>query len=104
WILTWTDHHMGVWLESRLNNTTLHYGLRDGGYALYYGALVAASHPNSAIRAEYEQRVLTVARDYYGRLQYANGGWYWGDSTADDRIQKPDGSYWLHAQPFMVGI
>jgi hypothetical protein len=104
WILSWTDRHLKNWLETHIAKETLHYGLRDGGYALYYGALIAATHPDPAVREQYKQRVLTVSRDYYARLQYDNGGWYWSDSAAEIRIAKPDGSYYLHSQPFMVGL
>ena len=96
WILPWVNHHMHVWLEARLDYETLHYGLRDGGYALYYGSLVAAVHPDAAVRSEYKARVLTVARDYYARLQYSDGSWRWGDSQA-----TITGKF---MQPFMVGL
>lgn len=104
WITEWTDHHMKIWLENHVSDPTLHYGLRDGGYALYYGALLAAAHPDPEVRAEYLGRILTVARDYYARLQYDNGGWYWSDSYAEVRIPKGDDEFYLHCQPFMVGL
>jgi hypothetical protein len=97
-------HHINSWVLSRMDKETLHYGLRDGGYALLYTAQLAAVHPDPTVRAELQELALRAARDYYVPRQYPDGGWYWGDSQAAIRIMKPDSTYWRHSQPFMVGL
>ncbi len=80
------------WLDRYVHGPALGYGVRDGGYMLLYRAQVAATHPDSAIRAEFREAALVAARDYYARLQRPDGGWYWEDGA------EP----W--EQPFMVGL
>jgi hypothetical protein len=105
WLPLWARSHWSNWLGRRLANSTLHYGLRDGGYALLHVAQLAMVHPDSAVRAEMRDMALRAGRDYFARLQYPDGGWYWGDSGAGVRIMKPDSSgYYRHSQPFMVGL
>jgi hypothetical protein len=103
-LAAYARHHVNSWIVTRLGKWPLHYGLRDGGYALLYAAQLAAVHPDPTVRAELRDLALVAARDYYAPRQYPDGGWYWGDSSAGVRIAKPDGTYWLHSQPFMVGL
>lgn len=86
------ERHYSVWLGKRLAYPELYFGVRDGGYALLYAARLAQVHPDTAVRAAYRAKALTAARDYYARLQSADGGWYWKDG----------GDPW--EQPFMVGL
>jgi uncharacterized protein YjdB len=85
------------WLGLRLSYTQLHFGVRDGGYALLYAAQLAQVHPDAAVRADFRQKALAAARDYYARLQYKDGGWYWEDDSS-----SAPGGVW--EQPFMVGL
>jgi hypothetical protein len=106
WLAMYTRGKWATWIGRYTGPTTtaLRYGVRDGGYALLFTAQLALTHPDSAVRAEMKDLALRGARDYYARLQFPDGGWYWSDSDAGVRIQKPDGTYWKHSQPFMVGL
>jgi hypothetical protein len=84
-----------IWLGSRLNYPQLHYGVRDGGFALLHVAQLAKVHPDAAVRAEMQGYALAAARDYYARLQKPDGGWYW---------DIEDGKGHVTAQPMMVGM
>jgi hypothetical protein len=97
WITRWVRTHYDIWLGLRLNNTVLHYGVRDGGFALAYTAQLAVVHPDPAVRTEMRDKALRAARDYFARLQYADGSWRWTEDPAD-RTTTP------HEQPFMVGM
>jgi hypothetical protein len=77
---------------ARVSNASLHYGVRDGGYMLQYAAWLARVHPEASVRAEFQQKALQGARDYYARLQRNDGAWYWEDEGQ------------IFEQPFMVGL
>lgn len=96
WITTWTRHHYGVWVGSRLDKGTLHYGVRDGSYALMYAAMLAKVHPDAAVRSEFATKAQEGAVEYYAALQHSDGGWYWDDPDVDGVT--------LWSQPFMVGL
>jgi hypothetical protein len=87
-----------LWIGARQTYDGLYYGVRDGGYMQTYAAWLAQVHPDAAVRAEFREKAVTAAKDYYIRLQRADGGWYWAD---DGTETKPDG---VHHQPFMVGL
>jgi hypothetical protein len=93
WILEYARYHYDIWLGMRLNNSSLHYGVRDGGFALLFVAQLATVHPSSTVRAEMHDKAVKAARDYYARLQTSNGGWYW---------KWDDGTF--KSQPMMVGL
>jgi hypothetical protein len=93
-----TRRHYDIWLGRRLSYPKLYFGVRDGGYALLYAARLAQVHPDASVRAEFRQKALLAARDYYARLQSADGGWYW----EDDGSSTAPGGVW--EQPFMVGL
>jgi hypothetical protein len=92
WIEGYTRKEYQTWLGARINNTSLHFGVRDGGYMLLYTAWLAEVHPDAKVRQDFRQMALTAARDYYVRLQREDGGWYWHDGSEE----------W--SQPFMVGL
>jgi hypothetical protein len=92
WLTAYVRHAYQIWLGLRLQNSSLHYGVRDGGYMLLYTAWLAHVHPDPAVRDELTAMALAAARDYYARLQADDGGWYWVDGS------EP----W--EQPFMVGL
>lgn len=108
WIVGWANQMWPTWLGLRLANPTLHYGIRDGSYVLIAHAHLAKAHPDAAVRATMLDRATQAARDYYCRLQYDDGGWYWGDSGVK-LFPKYDESgvrigWYRHEQPFMVGL
>jgi hypothetical protein len=92
WITDYTRDHLNTWVMLRVNNSSLHFGVRDGGYMLLYGAWLGRVHPDNTVRQEFRSKTLTAARDYYARLQQSNGAWYWQDGS----------NTW--EQPFMVGL
>jgi hypothetical protein len=97
-IIKLANEHYDAWLGRRLNNSTLWYGVRDGGFSLLYVAQLARVHPDSGIRNDMQKKALAAARDYYARLQDRDGGWYWDDLGE----YGPAGV--VNSQPFMVGI
>lgn len=92
WITEYVREHYQNWVGARIDYPGLYFGIRDGGYMLLYAAQLAAVHPDPAVRSEMLSKALTAATDYYARLQYPNGGWFWEDG----------GPLW--EQPFMVGL
>ena len=115
WLQRYTRYQFDIWLKLRVNNSALHYGIRDGAYMLQYAAWMAKALPDSyplqsggmatngaALRAGFLADVENVAVNYYARLQYPDGSWRWDDF---DNVPQPDGGY-LHGimQPFMVGL
>ncbi len=80
------------WLDRYTTGSALGYGVRDGGYMLLYRAWLAEVHPEAAVRAEMRTGAVTAAREYYARLQRADGGWYWEDGSE------------MWGQPFMIGL
>lgn len=94
WITAYANWHLWNWGERRITRETLHYGVRDGGYALLFGTYVAVVHPSQSVREEYRRRVIPVARDYYARLQFQDGSWRWSDPAWPE----------FRMQPFMVGL
>jgi hypothetical protein len=106
WLAMYTRGKWATWIGRYTGPTTtaLRYGVRDGGYALLFTAQLALTHPDSAVRAEMKDLALRGARDYYARLQFPDGGWYWSDAAADVRIMRSDSTFYLHSQPFMVGL
>jgi hypothetical protein len=95
WLTGYAREHYGIWLGPRLANQNLHFGVRDGAYTLQAVAWLAQVHPDATVRAEMRDKALRAARDYYARLQRADGGWYW---------DIDDGNGHTTAQPFMVGM
>ena len=71
-----------------------YYGIRDPGYMLLYAANLARVHPDAAVRNEFKIKVLDAALNYYGRLQSADGGFYY----------ELDGMTGFTTQPFQEGL
>jgi uncharacterized protein YjdB len=92
WVTEYTRYTYQNWLGARLTYPGLYFGLRDGAYVLLHTAWLANGHPDAAVRSEMRTKALAAARDYYARLQRADGGWYWTDGDEE----------W--SQPFMVGL
>jgi hypothetical protein len=101
WITAFVNYDYNMWLGARINNQNLWYGVRDGGYMLLYTAQLAKVHPDPAVRADMRQKALVAARDYYARLQNADGGFYW---QVDPEYARPDLTDQFASQPFMVGL
>jgi hypothetical protein len=96
WITAYARAHYDIWLGLRLQSRVLHYGIRDGGYALTYVAWLARAHPDAAVRTEMREKGLRAARDYFARLQYPDGSWRWTEDPAETSTP--------FEQPFMVGM
>lgn len=96
WIVSYTRNQFEVWVGSRINNASLWFGVREGGYLLRYAAVIAATHPDPATRAEFREKALNAAVNYYARLQQADGSWRW--------VADGAGGYQDSEQPFQIGI
>jgi hypothetical protein len=102
----WVRSKWPTWLGRYVTPATpaLRYGVRDGGYTLLHTAQLALVHPDSATRVEFKELARKAAVDYYARLQFPDGGWYWTDSGVD-LFPTPDSTGKLkHSQPFMIGL
>jgi hypothetical protein len=106
WIQWWAnDYGWPAWLGLRLNNSTLWYGIRDGGFMLKYAALLAIAHPDAATRATWAQRSTDGAVQYFARLQHkgteydgsSKGAWVWDSQGEYNNYQ-----HWT--QPWMMGL
>lgn len=103
WITVYTRHQFNVWLKLRIGNPGLYYGVREGAFLLHDATWIAATHPDTAVRAEFLADAENVAVNYFGRLQQADGSWRWG--TAPDEFLDTDGGTLKGiTQPFMVGL
>ncbi len=100
WITRYADKMLENWVGKRIDNPNLYYGIRDGGYMLQYAAWLAKVHPDPSVRADFRQRVLQAAVNYYSRLQYGDGSWRWEGHAAADEL----GISGYFMQPFMVGL
>lgn len=96
WVVDYTRNQFDIWVGSRISNASLWFGVREGGYLLLYATQIAATHPDTAIRAEFREKALNAAVNYYARLQQADGSWRWIDDTTSG---FKDGE-----QPFQIGI
>lgn len=96
WMTAYVRYAFDVWVGARTANTELHYGVRDGGYMLLYAAYLAKVHPDPDVRAEFLQKALVGARDYYARLQQPDGSWRWREIPGSAEVP--------FMQPFMVGL
>ena len=99
WLVGYARHHYDTWLGRRLDNPGLWAGVRDGGMLLHGIAMLAKAHPDPAVRAEFEDKALRAARDYYARLQHEDGSWRWNPGREADGTQHVNA-----AQPFMIGL
>lgn len=81
WITQYTRVMFDIWVGSRVTYPGLYFGVRDPGYSLLYAANLAAVHPEPLIRAEFREKSLNAAKNYYARLQRTDGTWRWGDDA-----------------------
>jgi hypothetical protein len=121
WINYYTRYQFNVWVQNRVNNPELYYGIREGAYMLLYATELAKVLPDSyptlnggtatngaATRAQYLADAENVAVNYYGRLQKCDGSWRW--SSVDDEphyinAQGVDEGRTIGlTQPFQVGL
>lgn len=96
-LLTLALDQYSIWLGLRIENETLHYGIRDGAFALKHVAQMSVAHPDSETRDELAFKALDAAVNYYVRLQDADGGWYWDPDNDAEAPQTTN-------QPFEVGM
>lgn len=95
----WVDYQFNIWLWTRRNNATLHYGVRDGAFCLLYASLLSTVLPDSyrntadtadingvTKRAYHLDRCIQMITLYYERLQHADGGFYWDQEDAEHNI------------------
>lgn len=108
WINPYVRAAFDTWVKTRQNGSQLHYGLREGAFALRYTCWLAKVLPDAfpnaaAIRAQYLADVESACVNYFGRLQQPDGSWRW--STTSDEPRDEDGGTWVGVmQPFMVGL
>jgi hypothetical protein len=95
WITRFIDYQFHNWVEVPGAGTGLYFGVRDGGFMLLYAANLAAVHPDAVVRADYKQRALSAAVNYYARLQQSDGSYRWNDEGFPFSGSE---------QPFQVGI
>lgn len=114
WINAYTRSQFNAWLKSRINNTQLHLGVRDGAFMLHYATWLSQVLPDSfplqaggtatngaALRAQDLADVEAVSINYFARLQYPDGSWRWDDPySPNEDGGTPKGIM----QPFMVGL
>lgn len=111
----YASYQFNIWVYIRKDNAQLHQGIRDGAFCTLFIALCAALLPDSyrntadtanidgvAKRAYHKARLATVIADYYDRLQYPDGGFYFTDNwTSANGLPRPDGA--LGTVPFQMG-
>lgn len=114
WINSYTRYSFDLWLKTRINNSSLYYGLREGAFALHYAVWLAKVLPDTfplqsggtvtngaTLRAQYLADVEAQVLNYFARLQFADGSWRWDDP---DFIDSDGGKLVGIMQPFMVGM
>lgn len=116
WINAYTRAAFDTWIKTRITQPQLHYGLREGAFALQYAAWLVKVLPDTfplqsggtatngaALRAQYLADVESACVNYFGRLQLPDGSWRW--NTTPDEPRDVDGGTWVGImQPFMVGL
>jgi hypothetical protein len=66
-----------------------------------YAAFLGRVHPDANVRAEFREKAIGAAVNYFARLQHQDGSWRWHDDFNSDGNDQNDG---LGMQPFMVGL
>jgi uncharacterized protein YjdB len=95
WLTGYAQEQYKTWLGRSISSPNLWFGVRDGAFTLQAVTWLAQVHPDAAVRDDMRAKSLTAARDYYARLQQADGGWYW---------DIDDGKGAVTSQPFMIGM
>jgi hypothetical protein len=101
WITDYVNYQFHGWDEVPKNWDGLYFGVRDGGFMLLYAAEIGAVHPDPAVRADFKNRALSVAVNYYTRLQQIDGSYRW---NVEDSVAGNKDGFTGMEQPFMVGI
>lgn len=106
WIIGYTRWNFDIWLKSRINNSALYIGVREGAFMLQYATWIVATLPDSypnaaAIRAQFLADAEAVAVNYFGRLQLSDGSWRWNDGDVKD---EDGGTLVGITQPFQIGL
>ena len=101
-IAAYVDYEGWIWLDLRTGYDHLHYGVRDGGYALLNLAIMSVVAPDYVPgHGDFLTRAHTAAADYYARLQYPDGSWRWTDP---DDPPEPGATGDDFENPFHVGL
>lgn len=93
WITRYVREQFDTWVGLRVSYPGFYYGIRDPGYMMLFAANLARVHPDAKVRAEFRQKALNGAVNYYARLQAPDGGFYF----ELDNITNT-------TQPFQVGL
>lgn len=116
WINAYVRAAFDTWIKTRITQPQLHYGLREGAFALQYAAWLVKVLPDTfplqsggtatngaALRAQYLADIESACVNYFGRLQLPDGSWRW--NTTPDEPRDVDGGTWVGImQAFMVGL
>lgn len=114
WIVAYVQAQKDIWLKWRINNTSLHVGVREGAFALHYAVWLSQTLPDSyplqaggtatngaQIRAQLLADAELIATNYYGRLQFPDGSWRWDDVDVKD---ADGGTLKGITQAFQIGL
>jgi hypothetical protein len=82
-------YNYNLWIGLRRDYPGLYYGVRDGGFSLYFTALMAKVDPEPASRQEFLQMAQDGAVNLYARLQKEDGSWRWEDSLWKGNAEQP---------------
>ncbi len=93
WITKYVREQFEIWVGLRVSYPGFYYGIRDPGYMMLFAANLARVHPDQKVRAEFRQKALNAAVNYYARLQAPDGGFYFEIDNLDKTTQ-----------PFQVGL
>jgi hypothetical protein len=93
WITKYVRELFDTWVGQRVTYPGFYYGVRDPGYMMLFAANLARVHPDQKVRAEFRQKALNAAVNYYARLQAPDGGFYFELDNLDHTTQ-----------PFQVGL
>ena len=93
WITKYVREQFDTWVGLRVTYPGFYYGVRDPGYMLLFAANLAKVHPDPKVRAEFRQKALNGAVNYYARLQAPDGGFYFELDNLNNTTQ-----------PFQVGL
>ncbi len=93
WITKYVREQFDTWVGLRVSYPGFYYGVRDPGYMMLFAANLARVHPDQKVRAEFRQKALNGAVNYYARLQAPDGGFYFELDNLNNTTQ-----------PFQVGL
>lgn len=93
WITKYVREQFETWVGLRVTYPGFYYGIRDPGYMMLFAANLARVHPDQKVRAEFRQKALNAAVNYYARLQAPDGGFYFELDNLNNTTQ-----------PFQVGL